>query len=536
MSERPVEVDYPAPGIRVEMLDEMSPVRLRVRTATEMPEWVPYVTDVTREDSRRVATTLEYRGTLYAIAGCKRRPVGWEYELVLWPRGEMVRRTVHLSREGFQAAAEDKQAERRVRRYSRFLNAAGFFIAFLPHSLQDRLGQIYEYDGVAWTAISSAVVGVASLFLTAWIHIVQRFAGGFGGAGGMPPALEGALAILAPYLVVDSLFRYATAMFEDEPVGLLPLEILDRVVRSVRGLKAKPAGSDLRPAGVPLTPNEVGESPPQRAVPAPAPVKAGTKTTEAPLSPKPSSAGELIPGLRVSVFPLGSRYSAAVHAHRQMADWVCYNPDVLVTSGPVATTIVYCGEYYAIASAEPVTGGWVYSLVPWPDGEMARKVFDLSPEAHERREQERIAQEKQQRRDKIADALGILIAFLPASVQERVSERYDYDAPRWTAFNSLGVGLVSLIALLSYYLGAVLTAVGGMSAAAAGGTSARSAAAGKSWEEIVMMTIVPFLIIESIARFGTAVIGRKPLGLFILELPHVLARAAWRVTRRVIRP
>jgi len=225
MAARPIAVDSPAPGVCVYVYDETPPVRVRVRTATEMADWVLFVTDPTRDESALVATTIEYRGVLYAIARREHTPSGWQYDLIPWPSGELPRRKFTLSREFFQAIEEEKKTEVQERRRSKLFSALGFLIAFLPSSIQGYISEEYDYDAVGWTKINSAVIGLLSLGLTVIYDVIVPLAAAY------PAAYAGATIswpgrLLWPYLALDSLARFGNAVAGEKPLGLLPVEIV----------------------------------------------------------------------------------------------------------------------------------------------------------------------------------------------------------------------------------------------------------------------------------------------------------------------
>ena len=443
MADKPISADYPMPGVRVEVFDETSPIRLCVRTSKEMTDWTPFVSDTTREESKRVATSIEYRDVLYAIAKCRHLPSGWQYDMIPWPSGEIPRRIIRLSREFWQHIQTEKQIERRRDRIARGL---GFLIAFLPASVQNRVSEEYDYDATAWTRINSIATGFVAASFTLFNNVIMAIAAGYGKSGS--PAMD-LLYWLMPYLLLDSFVRLGTTVAGQQPMGLLPFEFVDWMVRSNlrRGKARKPtegAGANFSAALA-----EVKERPRERIAPSSKRAAAAPKADITTAFGEPLSVDDSIPGFRVLAFAPENTHPFIVETSEQMADWVCYNRDPLASPGPGATTILYRGAHYAIAASEPVASGWAYALVLWPEGEMARKVFELSPEAAARREQKRIELEKEKQRDRIANVLGVLIPFLPASIQERISETYDYNAPRWAFINSAGMLGISLTIIIA---------------------------------------------------------------------------------------
>lgn len=235
MAEQAIAVDDSIPGMRVFRYDESSPIALRVRTATAMPNWIPFVVDVTREESTQVATTIEYGGTLYAIQECGQRSGGWQYDLIPWPPGELARRVVPLTLEYFQQLEAQERGEQAQRRRDLAVRSLGFLIAFLPASIQERISETYDYDAPGWTKINSALVGLLNLGIAVVFSVIAPITAGFQrGTIGPGGGLFGILVTFSPYLVVDSFVRFGTVMTGDQALGLLPLELVDRIVRHLR--------------------------------------------------------------------------------------------------------------------------------------------------------------------------------------------------------------------------------------------------------------------------------------------------------------
>jgi len=230
MASSPIAVDSSIRGIRIEVFDEASPVRLRVHSASELAGWTPFVSDPTHEGSRQVAATIQYRGGLYAITRHARVPSGWQYELIPWPAGEMVRRTIVLSQETRRQAQAEKRMDQEQRRRDRVARSLGLLIAFLPAPIQERISEEYDYDAPGWTKINSLVVGIISAAFVIYNDILKPFAGIYGALQSHSLiAWPGEL--LSPYLLIDSLLRFGTAVAGDKPLGLLPLEFLYWLIR-----------------------------------------------------------------------------------------------------------------------------------------------------------------------------------------------------------------------------------------------------------------------------------------------------------------
>jgi hypothetical protein len=234
MADQPIAADYPIPGVLVQVFDETSPVRLRVRSATELVAWTPFVTDPTHDLSRQVATTIKYQDVLYAIAKREQTPSGWQYDLIPWPNGEMARRTIALSREFWLQLEAEKRIEQEERRRDRIARGLGFLIAFLPASIQERISEEYDYDAPGWTKINSAVIGAIAAFSTLLNNVIMPIVAGFGYAAA--PA-TGLTFWLFPYLLLDSFLRFGTAIAGDRPLGLLPVEILYWTFQKIRAIR-----------------------------------------------------------------------------------------------------------------------------------------------------------------------------------------------------------------------------------------------------------------------------------------------------------
>ncbi|MCX8036166.1 MAG: hypothetical protein N3D11_03735 [Candidatus Sumerlaeia bacterium] len=221
MDTSPLKVDRSVPDMRIELFGEDSPIRARVWTPHEQTDWTLFTADPTQEESRRVATTLEHRGVLYAIAARKAVGTYWRYDLVDWPPGELVRRKVPLSREYFEALAEEQRRQKAERRRNQQVCAWSFFIALLPARVQDYFGEEYGYDGIRWVRISSAVIGFCAAMAAFGLNIelLKQY-------GGSPPLSMILVCVGLFYLVLESFCRYVGTISGQHTFGLLVLELL----------------------------------------------------------------------------------------------------------------------------------------------------------------------------------------------------------------------------------------------------------------------------------------------------------------------
>jgi len=217
MGGEPIVTDYVVPGVCVEIFDDAETIRLRVRSDTEMTAWTLYATDPVDDLSPRVATTVKYGDGLYAVSSCEETPTGWLYDLIPWPEGELSLRIYELSAEAF-ARREQERIERLIERsHSRTWSYIGVLIGLLPGSIQNAIGELYDYDAHRWALISSVV--------TACVGLGQALADAFAGA----PGLRG---LIGAYLFLDGAVRLAMALV-GEVCGLLPVEVLYFLTRAI---------------------------------------------------------------------------------------------------------------------------------------------------------------------------------------------------------------------------------------------------------------------------------------------------------------
>jgi len=224
----PAEGDSHIPGVHISIFAENSPVALRVRTGRKMAEWVPFVTDPLREESRKIATTIEYRGDLYAIAEQRREGSQWVYDLVPWPAGEMVRRRIPLTREYFADLESEERRERHREVGGKVSVLLGFFLAFLPQSFQEKLSEEYDYDSFLWTAINSGTIGLVALGVLAYGLLSAGLSTVWSGEAGF---IRSPAAPITLYVLLDSLARFVGLLVYEEALGVLLLEIPDRILR-----------------------------------------------------------------------------------------------------------------------------------------------------------------------------------------------------------------------------------------------------------------------------------------------------------------
>lgn len=230
MSDRSEYIDNSVPGIRITISGDPESPSVTVHTPEAMTDWSPYVIDVTREESRRTPTTIKYRGVFYAISEIEHEGPEWRYSLIPWPEPELVRRTVTLSREVWEQARREEEERKAQQRRDHIARGLGPLIAFLPARWQEEISDRYDYDAPGWTRVNAAIVGLAALSATAVFDVVMPIAAGYGFGGGYGGPL---ITLAAPYFAIDSFIRYAHARAGDKPLGILVLEVLDRLVEAL---------------------------------------------------------------------------------------------------------------------------------------------------------------------------------------------------------------------------------------------------------------------------------------------------------------
>ncbi|MBI3737131.1 hypothetical protein HY256_11550, partial [Candidatus Sumerlaeota bacterium] len=71
--------------------------------------------------------------------------------------------------------------------------------------------------------------------------------------------------------------------------------------------------------------------------------------------------------------------------------------------------------------------GWVYCMEPWPDHATVFHRLELSYEALKREEEHRKELDRMLLKNKLAPLYDFMVGFLPASMQEQLSDRWDFD-------------------------------------------------------------------------------------------------------------
>jgi len=130
----------------------------------------------------------------------------------------------------------------------------------------------------------------------------------------------------------------------------------------------------------------------------------------------------------------------AILAEREHPEWTVFAG----LSHVIPTTILYRGEHWRIASMEPgAKGGLVYQLVPWPERDPVRRLFEFTALTFAEKEAEAIRSEALRQRSKYALAVELLTGWLPARIQHQHSDDWGTSPQRaswWNAFILFSLG------------------------------------------------------------------------------------------------
>ena len=132
-----------------------------------------------------------------------------------------------------------------------------------------------------------------------------------------------------------------------------------------------------------------------------------------------------IPGLRIRLPDPPDPWALIVECIEEQVDWIVHQPDPFVANNVVDTTIVYRNRSYRIRESRQEGEGWVYRMIPWPDGESRYKIVVLEQWA--RVQDERQAEREELKRIDRSGPYEYLFGWLPARMQERFSEKFGFD-------------------------------------------------------------------------------------------------------------
>jgi len=199
-----------------------------------------------------------------------------------------------------------------------------------------------------------------------------------------------------------------------------------------------------------------------------------------------------IPGLRIRIPDPSDPWALIVESMDEQVDWIVHQPDPFVANNVVDTTIVYRNRSYRIREVRQEGDGWVYRMIPWPDGEPRLNIVEL--EKWTQIKVERQAEREELDRIARSGPYEYLYGWLPARRQERLSEKFGFDTGEATRKTGLleffvCVGLAPLLMLLSIFSG-----------------------------QATPFLIVSLGMIEGATRWAYGFCNERALGLFALEI------------------
>jgi len=214
-----------------------------------------------------------------------------------------------------------------------------------------------------------------------------------------------------------------------------------------------------------------------------------------------------IPGLRIQRYDPPVVWALVIKCAERQEDWRVYEPPEPFDPVKVDTTIHYAGRDYRIHEEEETATGWVYRMKPWPRGEPSGAVLFLSTEKVAQRKAEKTEFRRMMIQVKVAPYYEILLGVLPARVQERLAERWNFspeDATRKSGLiEALVCAALTSVATVQMMAGAYLG--GGRGAANSG-------------------LVFCAMMVEGFIRYAHALAAQEPMGLFALELAHFVYR------------
>lgn len=216
--------DYSIPGLRIQRGLPGEPWALIIRAAEAQSDWV---LEPTRAEDRvsikETPTTFLYHGQAYRLIEREMAEAGWIYRLTPCPEGETWHHVVELSREAWLArkseAADDRRQMNQIRRSAGYEIIYGWLPARVQENLSDR--RLFSPE---WASRKQALLQLYLCLgsLLPMLLIVAR--------------LHSYILLLAWFCVaIDGAGRWAHVMTSNQPCGLIPLELADRIWRKVRG-------------------------------------------------------------------------------------------------------------------------------------------------------------------------------------------------------------------------------------------------------------------------------------------------------------
>ena len=134
-----------------------------------------------------------------------------------------------------------------------------------------------------------------------------------------------------------------------------------------------------------------------------------------------------IPGMRVEVKHPPEPWALIVRSSRKQEDWVLHSEQYggnKLFMQHVETIVVHQEKGYWIYEEEETESGWIYRMKLAPEGEPRRKVVELSAEKMGFAEEEKQEFVRVRRLTGGARYYEWAIGWLPARVQEKLSERW----------------------------------------------------------------------------------------------------------------
>jgi len=395
-----------AAGEYVTRYAESAPYPLRIDTPREKPGW---------EGGRpgdqihatHAGTPVLFEASYWEVVHRERAPHGgrWVYLLAPWDERYPLRPPREYSPEACEREAAEYRRSLERSALARTLRFLGPLVALLPAHDQRALERELAFPAVRWTLVSSAFLWSASTALVV-AGVAQAFSPGrLPGLAWAVPALP-----LTSYFAFESFVRFVSAMRFDEPMGSLPVWLPIETVRAVRRALAPQSRLDRR------------RQRQERARPR-----------------------EILEGARDEV------------RRRETAEGVTELEVISLLPKPHWTingTAVYVDDvcYYLAERAVRDTpdGPRHVFLLRRPEEEMLfREVAHYHPEEVRSLHAER----RRQALGTWVETFAPLYGFLDAPTQDRLAQRFGYDAARSTRssiFIGVVVGLTGIVAALSY--------------------------------------------------------------------------------------
>jgi hypothetical protein len=134
------------------------------------------------------------------------------------------------------------------------------------------------------------------------------------------------------------------------------------------------------------------------------------------------------PDIRIQRFDPPDPWALVVRTTAREDDWVAYcENNGILSRDCVPTAIRYQGDIFRIEEVEQRTHGYVYRLMPWPDGEPWGRIEDLTAESMAERFRERQERQRMERMLQVSPWCGVFFGWLPRSIQEPLSQMLHFD-------------------------------------------------------------------------------------------------------------